>query len=101
VSEPLENGRITFTVKELLAKVDAKLDLIMAQLDAKANSHDLESLEARVIVLEGSAATEAQLKDARDKQARERKNDRRWIMVFGTGTLLSAAGLIANFIANL
>lgn len=102
MSEPLgDNGRITFTVKELLAKLDAKLDLIVAQLDSKAERHDLDSLEVRVLKLEGSAATEAQLREYRTAQERERKRDRRWLLVFGTSTVLSILGLLATAILTL
>jgi hypothetical protein len=79
MSEPAgENGRITYTVKELLGKLDAKLDYVIAQLADKADAHDLEDLQKRVTVLEGSAATETQLKAYR-----------RWLLVFGTSTVLA------------
>lgn len=101
MSEPLgENGSVRFSVKELLAKLDGKLDVISEKLDAKADEAHLVALEARVLVLEGSAATEAQLADYRRKQADERKRDRRWLMVFGTSTVLSGLGLLATTIFN-
>jgi hypothetical protein len=51
----MENGSIRFTVKELLAKVDVKLDAISGKLDAKADAHDVHALEARVGLLEKEA----------------------------------------------
>lgn len=101
MSEPLDNGRITFTVKELLAKVDAKLDLIVAQLDSKAERHEFENLEQRVLRLEGSAATDAQLNEYRAKQEQERKRDRRWLLGFGTTTVLAVLGLLATAVLSL
>jgi hypothetical protein len=85
VSEPAgENGRITYTVKELLGKLDTKLDVVVAGLAEKADAHDLERLKDRVTALEGSAATESQLSAYR-----------RWLLVFGTSTVLSVLGLAA------
>lgn len=102
MSEPAaEHGRITFTVKELLAKLDSKLDFVIEQLATKADAHDLESLEVRVTVLEGSAATEASLVAERQKRADERKHDRRWTLGFATTTLLGVLGLIVALIFDL
>lgn len=95
-----DNGRITFTVKELLGKLDEKLDRIAEQLSAKADAHDLERLEERVIVLEGSAATEAQLAAYRAKAEADRKRDRKWLIGFGTGTVLSLMALAATVLFN-
>lgn len=100
MSDMADNGRITFTVKELLAKVDQKLDLIVGQLDSKAESHDVERLEVRVEVLEKSAATESQLSAYRAEQSRERKRDRRWTVTFAASTLLGVLALGANVILN-
>jgi hypothetical protein len=91
VSEPAaENGRITFTVKELLGKLDVKLDTVIAQLADKADAHDLEDLQKRVTVLEGSAATETQL-----------KTYRRWLLVTGTSTVLALLGIVSQFALKL
>ena len=46
------NGTITFTVKELLARQDGKLDTIILTLHAKADKTDLAALEQRVLGLE-------------------------------------------------
>jgi hypothetical protein len=102
MSEPAgENGRITYTVKELLGKLDNKLDLIVAQLATKAEAHEVEQLEVRVAVLEGSAATAAELEKQRKKLADERKRDRRWVLGLGIPTLVAVLGLSASLIFNL
>jgi hypothetical protein len=102
VSEPAgENGRITYTVKELLGKLDAKLDLIVAQLADKADAHEVEDLERRVGVLEGSAATEAEVERQRVKLQNERKRDRRWMLGLLIPTLVAVLGLSASVIFNL
>lgn len=101
MSEAADNGRITFTVKELLAKVDQKLDLIVAQLDSKAEAHELDTLEQRVTALEGSAATEASLAKERKARVDERKHDRRWTLGFAASTLLGVLGLTAALVFDL
>ena len=101
MSEAADNGRITFTVKELLAKVDAKLDVIVSQLDSKAEGHELDRLAERVTVLEGSAATEASLAKERKARADERKRDRRWTLGFAASTLIGVLGLAAALIFDL
>ena len=101
MSESADNGRITFTVKELLGKVDVKLDAIAAKLDAKADAHDLEALETRVEVLESSAATEGSLAKYRSQVNEQRKSDRRWTLGFAVATLLSVLSLAAAVVFNL
>jgi hypothetical protein len=102
MSEPAaDNGRITFTVKELLGKLDAKLDLIVAQLADKADAHELEDLVKRVVTLEGSAATEEALERERRAWKTERKRDRRWALGLGIPTLVAVLGLSASLIFNL
>jgi hypothetical protein len=46
VTEP-DNGTIKFTVKELLGKMDVKLDTALSKLDGKADGRDLVALELR------------------------------------------------------
>jgi hypothetical protein len=48
----IDNGSIRFTVKELLARMDTKLDSIVTSLEEKADQGDYENLEKRVRSLE-------------------------------------------------
>ena len=45
-------GTVTFTVKELLERLDAKLDRLDLKLDTKAENHQVEALSRRVDGLE-------------------------------------------------
>lgn len=45
-------GTVTFTVKELLERLDVKLDRLDLKLDAKAEEHDLEDAKRRLDSLE-------------------------------------------------
>jgi hypothetical protein len=86
-----ENGTIRFTVKELLAKVDVKLDAISGKLDAKADAHDVHALDARVGALEKEAAEVRIVAEAlsSDKKNRFSKTEK----VVGTAYLLATLAL--------
>ena len=45
-------GTVTFTVKELLERLDVKLDRLDLKLDTKAENHQVEALERRMDLLE-------------------------------------------------
>ena len=49
---PEPNGTISYTVKELLARQDGKLDTIILSLNEKATTTALAALEQRVLGLE-------------------------------------------------
>jgi hypothetical protein len=102
MSEPAgENGRITYTVKELLGKLDNKLDLIVAQLATKAEAHEVEDLQKRVTVLEAEAATESTLEEYRTQVEDQRKSDRRWALGFAVSTLLTVFALGIALLFNI
>ena len=52
MSLPEDNLTIRFTAKELFARIDQKLDVVVAEIGTKADAHDLHALEIRVEVLE-------------------------------------------------
>lgn len=47
-----QNGTVRYTVKELLAAMNEKLDKLVAAIDTKANAADLDVLSGRVQALE-------------------------------------------------
>ena len=49
-------GTVSYTVKELLARQDGKLDTIILTLASKADRSDLDKVEGRVGTLEALAA---------------------------------------------
>lgn len=49
---PEPNGTVSYSVKELLARQDGKLDSILIALNTKAERNDLSELSGRVTVLE-------------------------------------------------
>jgi hypothetical protein len=51
-----ESTTVRYTAKELFARIDQKLDVIAAQLVAKADHDELLALEIRVAVLEAAAS---------------------------------------------
>lgn len=52
MTEDAGGSRVSFTVKELLAEMDSKLERIEAKLTAKADAIDLAILAGRVTALE-------------------------------------------------
>ena len=54
MSLPEDNLTIRFTAKELFARIDQKLDVVVAEIGTKADVKDLHDLEIRVEVLEKS-----------------------------------------------
>lgn len=46
------NGGVTYTIKELLAKIEGKLDGVIITIGQKADKHDVENLAGRVKALE-------------------------------------------------
>lgn len=57
--DEFDNGTVRFTVKELLSKIDAKLDIVTEKVDAKATTADLHAVEVRVDALERTSANAA------------------------------------------
>lgn len=47
-----ETNGVTYTVKELLAKIEGKLDGVIITIGQKADKHDVDSLDERVKALE-------------------------------------------------
>jgi hypothetical protein len=52
---------VTFTVKELLARVDGKIDSLLIAVAQKADKHDLERLVERVVKLEAEDRARSEL----------------------------------------
>lgn len=55
-SQEPETTTVRYTAKELFSRIDQKLDVIAAQLVAKADHDELLALEVRVAVLEQNAS---------------------------------------------
>lgn len=92
------NGRISFTVKELLAKLDAKMDLFAAGLEAKANIEEHRRLTERVDRLEKQAESESSIEQYRKAAEKQRKTDRRWLVGLAVTTCVAAVGIAANVV---
>lgn len=57
-----EDVQVQFTVKELLARIDGKIDLITGLVHEKADKADLVRLLERITLLERAAAEKLELK---------------------------------------
>lgn len=57
------NGNVSYSVKELLAKIEGKLDGVIITIGQKAERHDVEALGRRVIALEAERDGTRALRD--------------------------------------
>ena len=81
-----ETTTVRYTAKELFARIDQKLDVIAAQLVAKADHDELLALEVRVALLEAN-------------QAEQKGFDRAKVAI--VGLLLTIVGLLVPFVLEL
>jgi hypothetical protein len=66
MSEPASNGNgagVSYSVKELLAKIEGKLDGVIITIGQKADRHDVEQLDRRVSDLETSDRSDQAVRD--------------------------------------
>ena len=56
MSESESNGTVSYSVKELLARQDGKLDSILLTINAKADKADVDGLAGRVTAVENMQA---------------------------------------------
>ena len=59
-----DNGSVSYTVKELLAKLDGKVDTIILALGSKADKAELAEVERRVLALEKQTETQVRVNEA-------------------------------------
>lgn len=56
-----EEPSVTYTVKDLIGRVDVKVDQILSRLETKANTAEVAALAVRVDTLEDELAVERAL----------------------------------------
>lgn len=95
-----DDGLVRFTVKELLEKLDHKLDFIATQLSQKADQTDLLALEVRLSAVERASASEQTLAAYRDDLAVERKRDRRWYLGIIMTVIIAATTMTLTIVRN-
>lgn len=83
------NGSVSFTTKELIAKLDGKLDTVILKLDAKADRDDMKHLEGRVTSLETQVA-----------QAKGQSGYSRWVVPV-TISIVSIGVTLATILVRL
>ena len=93
---------ITYTTKELLERVDKKLDALDEKLDRKADAATVVALESRLLVLERQAASQdavnVALRDQADKTSEKAATNftKREKVLAGCIGLLSILFQVAN-----
>lgn len=96
-----ENPSVTFTVKELLGRMDAKLDKVITTLDSKASAADLLHLEQRVSVLESDDSREDAARKVREDLVASRKRMTHWVVgILAVAILNFVVALVEAIILN-
>jgi hypothetical protein len=102
------NGRVSFTVKELLGNLDKKIDKFVDALEHKADvvrleqtEKNVEELDVRVQALEDSAADQASVDAYRKTAESQRKADRKWLIALALTTCVGVLAIGANVIYTL
>ena len=100
-----EDPGVVFTVKELIGRLDGKIDVVLQTLTNKADRTDLAILGDRVGRVESSVAELHERERAREeartaaRKAKEEveskhRDNHRWVI----GTLIASAAAIAAFV---
>lgn len=76
---------VTYTVKELLSRIDTKLDGFAVRLDLKAEQAHVETIERRVTALESERATRAAV-----GRSRSWLFNKTGVVIVGTAAVISA-----------
>lgn len=100
-----DEGTIRYTVKELLARIEAKVDVVTLQMDAKANREDVEHLKETVSKLvqekadaEVASALEKRLNvlEHSSESAEKLKRDRRWLVGVAAATFINGVMIVSQ-----
>lgn len=86
------SSKVVYTVKEVLAGIDSKLAGIDTKLDSKADKSDLVGLAARVEDHSKRLDVHEYKFNEAEKEAKKRKEDRRFRVPFFTSLALNLAG---------
>lgn len=81
------NPVVSYTVKDLINRVEAKVDLILDRLDGKADKTVVVAIEERLYAVETQCAVTAAV-----------SRNTRWILVGAFPAVLGAAVAIQSFI---
>lgn len=92
---------IVFSVKELISRLDGKLDAIMSVLVNKADRADVTALERRVDAVENKINTRETQESTTEKHKESSTVGRRFIITMVLTVLLSLAGTAVGVISLL
>ena len=94
-SEADPDVHVQFTVKELLSRIDGKIDILTGLIHEKADKADLNRLDGRVAKIERESATSDALRQNTEKiTAQGVATKRQWVAIaFSAIGTLAAIGL--------
>ena len=86
-----DDGTVTYSVKELIEKLDRKLDTFLSMLHSKADASEVQELKARVDGVERTVTTLTEREAVQEKHEERVTQRRRWVVDAGVGLLLVGA----------
>ena len=104
------NGNITYTTKEVLARIEGKLDMLSLQVQQKADLAAVTSIQGRISAVEtqqrADVAERAAYREYGDlliKDFEAAKNDIRFLkkMVYAATGALTVIGFALGFVADI
>jgi hypothetical protein len=98
-----EEPGIVFSVKELISRLDGKLDMMMNVLTNKADRSDLAAIDHRVGRVEDDVAALNTAAKAKNEAHQEHVNTHRWrltAVISAIATVLMLAGLVITLVVK-
>jgi hypothetical protein len=96
---PDEEPTISYGLKDVLARLEHKLDQVFAALTLKADRAEVTQLDHRVGQAEGRLTALEQERETAERHYRERVDHRRWLIPTLAALLSALATLAAAFAA--
>jgi len=96
ISLPVE-PQISYSVKEILTRIESKMDDFVKALAFKADTSSVENLGQRVTHTEDRLTAIEERNKARDETSKWRSEWRRWLIPALMTAALTAASIVALF----
>ncbi len=89
-----DEGTVQYTVKELIGRLDAKMDLLLDAVDSKASVAALDRIDGKITTLEGRVS----LLETAEASAKAVSSNTRWMLFTGIPGAVGLAVLLSNLI---
>lgn len=96
-----EDPTIVFSVKELISRLDGKLDMLMSALTSKADKTELDALAERVVKVEDAIQAMNAVREALVRARGDHVNTTRWritALIAGGAALVALAAFVTTLV---